>query len=111
MCGAFRCNCPTAPGWWRERWRGRGRMIMKTETKATGSSGYLLPIVAAACALLSLILLAASGFGTKWGIWHFRTGFSILKYSAYLGLVSVLLGLAAGAVSLKGRRPAGILLS
>lgn len=48
---------------------------------------------------------ALSGLGSRWGLWHFRTGFVILKVSAYAGLAGAL----AGAVLMwKGARVPGL---
>lgn len=45
-------------------------------------------------ALATLCVLAAglAGSGHKWGWWHFRVGFSILRYAAYGGLAAAGLG-------------------
>jgi len=37
----------------------------------------------------------AAGLGTRWGLWHFRTGFMLLTWAAYGALVVVILGLVA----------------
>jgi len=37
----------------------------------------------------------AAGLGTRWGLWHFRTGFMLLTWAAYGALVVVVLGLVA----------------
>ena len=84
---------------------------MEPSARSTGTSGLLLPLIAMACSLIALLLLASSGFGTRFGLWQFRTGFTILKWSAYFGLASSLLALVAGTVCLKGKRAAGALLS
>ena len=50
-------------------------------------------------AVLALVLGAGAGFGSRWGWWHFRTGFAILEWAAYCGLAAAvlsLLGLAVG---------------
>ena len=51
-----------------------------------------LPLV---LAILAVIMLLASGLGTRAGLWTFRTGFSILKYAAYLGIATSLLTIIA----------------
>lgn len=45
------------------------------------------------CLALALLLLA--GPGTRLGLWDFRTGFSVLRWAAYLGIAAVVLGLVA----------------
>jgi uncharacterized protein (DUF1499 family) len=46
-------------------------------------------------AVIAGLLLALSGPGTRAGFWDFRTGFTLLRWGAYLGLASAALGLAA----------------
>lgn len=41
------------------------------------------------------LLLAASGPGTRAGLWDFRTGLGLLKWGAYVGIVGVVLTLSA----------------
>lgn len=55
----------------------------------------LLPLVGAILAILAGLAAASAGFGHRWGWWSYRTGFTILKVAAYLGI-------AAAAVSLAG---------
>lgn len=54
-------------------------------------------IVLAAGGFALLVGFAAmlSGLGTRWGLWHFRTGFSILRWAAYGGILAALLALVA----------------
>lgn len=49
-----------------------------------------------ALAVLAAGVLATSGFGVRLGLWPFRTGFQLLRWSAYLGLAAA----AIAAVSL-----------
>jgi uncharacterized protein (DUF1499 family) len=44
---------------------------------------------------VALLLLLAAGPGTRLGLWNFRTGFVLLRWSAYLGLAGAGLGLLA----------------
>jgi uncharacterized protein (DUF1499 family) len=46
-------------------------------------------------AVLTALAVALAGLGSRWGWWHFRTGFEILKWGGYAGLI-------AAAVSLVG---------
>jgi len=62
-----------------------------------GSSGRRWPLKAAQ-ALLALALVvgvtgAMAGFGSRWGLWDFRAGFTLLRWAAYAGLATVLLTL------------------
>jgi hypothetical protein len=84
---------------------------MEPSAHKHGRSELVLPLIAAACSLLTILLLLSSGFGTRFGLWQFRTGFAILKASAYCGLASAIISLLAAMVSVKIRRPAGVLLS
>lgn len=43
-----------------------------------------------ALALLAAALLIMSGLGARAGLWHFRTGFALLKYAAWLGIATTL---------------------
>jgi uncharacterized protein (DUF1499 family) len=54
-----------------------------------------LPALALGVAALAVVLLAAAGPLTRFGVWHFRTGLGALKYAAYLGMAGAALGLAA----------------
>lgn len=46
-----------------------------------------------ALAVLCLLALALAGLGTRWGWWHFRFGFSLLRWAAYGGIGAALLAL------------------
>ncbi|OGU10391.1 MAG: hypothetical protein A2075_01375 [Geobacteraceae bacterium GWC2_58_44] len=71
----------------------------------------MLPLFAAACALVSVLLLLSSGFGTRLNLWQFRTGFSILKVAAYSGLGCALLALVSGVLAVRKRHLAAVILS
>lgn len=86
-------------------------MRQSNDTRPSRSSAQLLPLIAATCSVLSILLLLSSGFGARLGIWQFRTGFSLLKFSAYCGLGCALLSLISGVISMRKRRPARVLLS
>jgi uncharacterized protein (DUF1499 family) len=55
----------------------------------------LLPAAGFSLAILAGLAAALAGFGHRWGWWHYRTGFMVLKGAAYIGI-------AAAAVSLAG---------
>ena len=87
-------------------------MADNTDGKGPGrSTGLVLPLIAAACAIFAILLLLSSGFGARLNLWQFRTGFSLLKAAAYVGLGAALLALVTGVLSVRARRPAGVLLS
>ena len=52
-------------------------------------------------ALLSVIALAISGPGSRLGLWNFRFGFTLMRYSAMLGLVAALICIVILFVSLR----------
>ena len=54
-----------------------------------------LPVV---LAIVAALMLLAAGLGTRAGLWTFRTGFTVLKYAAYLGIATTLLSLVALAI-------------
>ena len=55
----------------------------------------LLPLAGAILAVLAGLTAASAGFGHRLGWWSYRTGFTVLKAAAYLGI-------AAAAVSFAG---------
>jgi len=76
----------------------------KPGTWGLPSLGFLL-------ALAAIVAAMAAGFGTRLGLWHFRTGFAILKWSAYGGLAAAALAFAGLLLAVRGRRPGGFLLA
>ncbi|MBJ6726290.1 DUF1499 domain-containing protein [Geomesophilobacter sediminis] len=60
---------------------------------------------------LPAVALVAAGFGTRFGLWQFRTGFAILKYAAVAGAVTALLGLIFGIIAIRQEWLRGVLIS
>jgi uncharacterized protein (DUF1499 family) len=60
--------------------------------------------VAPALAALALLLLLLAGPTVRLGLWDFTTGFSLLRWAAYLGLAGVAVAVAA-LLTRTGRRP------
>jgi uncharacterized protein (DUF1499 family) len=59
--------------------------------------GFGIAFLAGSAAMLA-------GFGSRWRWWHFRTGFNILRWAAYGGLLAVIVcGLALGVSFRHGR--------
>src|SRR2546430_11936356 len=54
---------------------------------------YILRASALTLAVLCAGAALMAGLGTRWGLWHFRTGFTILAWAAYGGLAAAILGL------------------
>lgn len=56
--------------------------------------------IAALLVAAALLLAMLSGFGHRWGWWHFRTGFQLLRWAVYMaiagGLVALLTILLSG---------------
>jgi uncharacterized protein (DUF1499 family) len=48
--------------------------------------GFIFAVLAALAAMLA-------GFGSRWGLWYFRTGFVILRWAAYVGIAAALASL------------------
>lgn len=53
-------------------------------------------LAATAFGLAILVILVAmiSGLGARWGLWHFSTGFQLLRWAAYGGVLAAVLGIA-----------------
>lgn len=62
----------------------------------------LLPVLALLLGLGALLMLFLTGPGTRFGWWHFRTSFDLMKYAAYAGIAAVVVALIALALS-RGR--------
>src|SRR5437870_5203558 len=56
---------------------------------------HSLNLVAFGLAIICAGTGLAAGLGSRWGLWHFRTGFMLLRWAAYGALVVVILGLVA----------------
>jgi len=56
-----------------------------------------LSLVGFALVVLCGMFAALSGFGSRWGWWHFSTGFTLLKWSA-IGALAAMVIAAAGAL-------------
>ncbi len=70
--------------------------IPKGREHAIAKSGLLLAVLSALAAL-------ASGFGSHYGLWDFRAGLNIFKWSAYCGVASAALSLLGIILSLLAR--------
>lgn len=51
--------------------------------------------------LIALLAMAFAGLGSRWGWWHFSTGFTMLRWGAYSALISLVL-VTATAVARRG---------
>lgn len=59
--------------------------------------------VALGLAVLAGLMVLLAGPGTRAGTWHFRTGFTLFKYGAYLAILAALAALVALAMRRRGR--------
>lgn len=49
-----------------------------------------LPHLALVIAVIAALLLLAAGPGTRLGLWDFRTGFSVMRWAAYVGIAAAI---------------------
>lgn len=75
------------------------------------SGSMLLPGVALGVAVVAALLSMTAGFGSRFGWWHFRTGFTLLGYGAYGGVGALLLGMAGGILAGRKRQWPGFALA
>lgn len=59
--------------------------------------GFFLALASALAGLLS-------GAGSRWGLWDFHTGFTVLLWAAYGGLIAAIVSLIAIVVTVAGKR-------
>lgn len=63
-------------------------------------------------AILTALAAAMAGFGSRWGLWHFRTGFSVLRWAAYAGVATAVLALPVAWITRPGQKaPRAFLLA
>lgn len=59
--------------------------------------------VALGTALLAALMVLLPGPGTRMGLWHFSTGFQVMRWGAYLAMAAILLSVLA-LVLVRGKR-------
>ncbi len=69
-----------------------------------------LPLYGFGLAVLAVLVMMLAGLGSRWEWWHFRVGFTILKWCAYGGLAAGLISLTGLLMVAKRRYPPGLLL-
>ena len=62
-------------------------------------------------AVLAALALMLAGLGTRWELWHFRTGFTILGWAAYAGIAASLISLASAILTWPTTLRRGFLIS
>ena len=80
----------------------------KNSTSAQNAPLFFLASAGFVLAVLGACAAAFSGFGSRWEWWHYGTGFVILRWAAYTGLVAAALSFAGGIVTRPGRLQRGI---
>ena len=63
---------------------------------------HLLALIGLMLGLIALLMLFVTGPGARFGWWHFRTSFTLMRYAAYAGVVAALVSLIGLALS-RGR--------
>ena len=71
----------------------------------------VVAIVAIVLAILVALAALMSGLGTRWGLWNFRTGFQILRYSAMAAIATAVLALVAALITRPGTPQRGFIVS
>ena len=72
------------------------KTALPSRTRPAGGALRGLMALGSWLGIASLIALFMSGAGTRLGLWVFGTGFSILRWSAYVGAAAAVLALIAG---------------
>ncbi|HEY6008180.1 MAG TPA: DUF1499 domain-containing protein, partial [Geobacteraceae bacterium] len=80
-------------------------------TKGAERQGRLLALSGCGIALLAVAAAIIAGLGHRFGLWSFRTGFSVLRWGVYGGVAATLLGLAAILPAVRSRRPGTVVLA
>ena len=84
---------------------------MEERSEPANSLYSLLCIAGFIVALLAGIADILAGFGTQWGLWHFRRGFVILRWAAYIGGAAGVVLLINFFVSVKVKKRRNLILS
>jgi len=71
----------------------------------------LLAGVALGVAVAAGLLMMLAGAGSRLGLWHFRTGFTLLGYGAYGGVGAALLGFLGVILSGRKRQLSGVVVA
>lgn len=83
----------------------------KNGTTEKGRNFYLGSAALFVLAIALAFGAALSGFGTRLGLWQFNTGFKLLKYCAYGGLLTGILSIVIFYMSFGRRLKAAIIIS
>jgi len=80
------------------------RIQQRSTVSLIALSGFVIAIVAA-------LLAAIAGFGSRWDLWHFGTGFSVLRWAVYAAVAAALLSLSGTVVCRPGNGKRGLLIA
>ena len=82
-----------------------------TGTEPAKSTARRLGVPCLGLALLCALAAAASGFGHRWDLWGYGTGFFILRWAAYFGLGTAAMSICLGLYALFTRAWLGLALA
>lgn len=84
---------------------------MAENSKVRRPAVLILPRLAVGVAAAAALLVVLAGFGSRLGLWHFRSGFELLKYGAYCGICAAVLAVPVGVLAGRQKYGIGIILS
>lgn len=84
---------------------------VKDRINSSFNRGLLLSLAAVTLVVMAAALLTIAGFGTRLGLWHFRTGFDLLRYGVYIGFAAFLVAVTATVFTLRNGRKIELLLA
>jgi uncharacterized protein (DUF1499 family) len=70
-------------------------VIESTPAEGESRSAVRFALAIFGIALLVALAAALAGFGSRWGLWHFGTGFRLLRWAAYGAIAAAALSVAA----------------
>lgn len=76
----------------------------------TKGDGQIFLNVGFGLACCAFLMLMSTGIGVRFGVWHFRTGFAILKYAAYGGMAAILVTLVAIIFAIKREKKISLMV-
>ncbi|HEX2201769.1 MAG TPA: DUF1499 domain-containing protein [Longimicrobium sp.] len=67
-----------------------------------------LALAALALAIVGVLMVALAGPGTRFGWWHFRQAFSVMRWGGWLGLAAIAVAVVAALLARRSRSRAGL---
>jgi uncharacterized protein (DUF1499 family) len=64
-------------------------MAEATENRSENQELSKVALAALVLSVLAILVGAFSGFGSRWGWWHFGTGFTMLRWAVYIGIAGL----------------------